>query len=136
MKPETRNRPRAYAYRFFGVFFRLDQLVRRQKQVYAYVVAGGVVMMKGFGSRCLAAFVARLAGLPNDRQGGVMMEYVLLTLVFILPLIGVSFGLVNANGQVLFAPADAVTGEDFGLVGNAIVDRCRMIMCGLCLPLP
>lgn len=93
-------------------------------------------MMRGFGSRCLAAFLARSAGLPHDRQGGLMMEYVLLTLVFILPLIGVSFGLVNANGQVLFAPADAIVGENFGLVGNAIVDRCRMIMCGLCLPLP
>lgn len=93
-------------------------------------------MMRGFGSRCLAAFLARSAGLPHDRQGGLMMEYVLLTLVFILPLIGVSFGLVNANGQQLFSPAGAVTGENFGLVGHAIVDRCRMIMCGLCLPLP
>ena len=93
-------------------------------------------MMRGFGSRCLAAFLSRSSCLPHDRQGGVMLEYVLLTLVFILPLIGVSFGLVNANGQQLFSPAGAVTGENFGLVGQAIVDRCRMIMCGLCLPLP
>ena len=64
-----------------------------------------------------------------------LMEYVLLTVMIVLPLVGVSVGLVNVNGET-FSPDGAVTGEDFGLLGNAFVQRFRMVMSGVCLPLP
>ena len=63
------------------------------------------------------------------------MEYVLLTVLIILPLVGVSIGLVNVNGET-FTPDGALTGEDFGLLGNAFVQRYRMVMSGISLPLP
>lgn len=71
----------------------------------------------------------------REERGDVLLEYVLLTLLIILPLVGVSVGLVNVNGQ-MFTSVKAVDGEDFGLLGNAFVQRYRMIMSGLCLPLP
>lgn len=69
-------------------------------------------------------------------RGDVLMEYVLLTMVIILPLVGVSVGLVNVGGKQTFSPGGAVEGEDFGLLGNAFVDRYRMVMSGIALPLP
>jgi len=73
--------------------------------------------------------------LSREERGDVLFEYVLLTLVVILPLVGVSFGLVDVTGEA-FSPDDAVQGKNFGLLGNAFVDRYQMIMSGLCLPLP
>ncbi len=64
-----------------------------------------------------------------------LLEYVLLTLLIILPLVGVSVGLVNVSGET-FSPDDAVKGENFGLLGNAFVNRYRMVMSGISLPLP
>mgnify|MGYP001186425366 CR=1 FL=1 len=72
--------------------------------------------------------------LRNDR-GDVLLEYVLLTVLIILPLVGVSIGLVNVSGQV-FSPDGPVQGDDFGLLGNAFVNRYRMVMSGISLPLP
>ena len=71
----------------------------------------------------------------REERGDVLMEYVLLTVMIVLPLVGVSVGLVNVNGET-FSPDGAVTGEDFGLLGNAFVQRFRMVMSGVCLPLP
>ena len=71
----------------------------------------------------------------REERGDVLMEYVLLTVLIVLPLVGVSVGLVNVNGET-FSPDGAVTGEDFGLLGNAFVQRFRMVMSGVCLPLP
>jgi len=45
-------------------------------------------------------------------------------------------GLVNVSGKRTFSPGGAVEGDDFGLLGNAFVDRYRMIMSGIGLPLP
>jgi hypothetical protein len=45
-------------------------------------------------------------------------------------------GLVNVSGKRTFSPDGAVKGEDFGLLGNAFVDRYRMVMSGIALPLP
>lgn len=64
-----------------------------------------------------------------------LLEYVLLTLLIILPLVGVSVGLVNVSGET-FSSDDAVKGENFGLLGNAFVNRYRMVMSGISLPLP
>jgi len=68
-------------------------------------------------------------------RGDVLMEYVLLTALIVLPLVGVSTELVNVSGRT-FSASDAVAGEDFGLLGNAFVQCYRMIMSGICLPLP
>jgi hypothetical protein len=76
----------------------------------------------------------RAAG--RAQRGDVLLEYVLLTMVIILPLVGVSVGLVNVSGKRTFSPDGAVKGEDFGLLGNAFVDRYRMVMSGIALPLP
>ena len=72
----------------------------------------------------------------SEEQGDVLLEYVLLTLIIILPLVGVSIGLADATGGAVFSPGDAVQGENFGFLGNAFVDRCRMVMSGVSLPLP
>jgi hypothetical protein len=77
----------------------------------------------------------RVKGLRGER-GDVLLEYVLLTMIIILPLVGVSVGLVNVGGKRTFSPGGAVEGEDFGLLGNAFVDRYRMVMSGIALPLP
>ena len=71
----------------------------------------------------------------RDERGDVLLEYVLLTVLIILPLVGVSIGLVNVSGQV-FSPDGPVQGDDFGLLGNAFVNRYRMVMSGISLPLP
>lgn len=76
-----------------------------------------------------------IGGALRDERGDVLMEYVLLTLLIILPLVGVSVGLVNVSGKT-FSSNNAVAGEDFGLLGNAFVDRYRMVMSGISLPLP
>ena len=78
----------------------------------------------------------RAAAAGRAERGDVLMEYVLLTMVIILPLVGVSVGLVNVGGKQTFSPGGAVEGEDFGLLGNAFVDRYRMVMSGIALPLP
>ena len=72
----------------------------------------------------------------REERGDVLMEYVLVTLLVILPLIGVSNQLVNWTGERIFTVGGAVSGDDFGLLGQAFVDAYRMIMSGLCLPLP
>ncbi len=74
-------------------------------------------------------------GRLSEERGDVLMEYVLITMIIILPLVGVSVGLVNVSGQT-FSPDGPVAGNDFGLLGNAFVQRYRMVMSGLCLPLP
>jgi hypothetical protein len=71
----------------------------------------------------------------RNERGDVLMEYVLLTTLMILPLVGVSVGLVNVSGET-FSPDDAAQGENFGLLGNAFVQRYRMVMSGISLPLP
>lgn len=73
---------------------------------------------------------------PRSVRGDVLMEYMLLTMIIVLPLVGVSIGLVNVGGKGTFSPGGAVEGEDFGLLGNAFVDRYRMVMSGIGLPLP
>ena len=75
------------------------------------------------------------SGRLREERGDVLMEYVLITMLIILPLVGVSVGLVNPGGQT-FSPDGPVAGNDFGLLGNAFVQRYRMVISGLSLPLP
>ena len=76
-------------------------------------------------------------GRPRRRgtRGDVLLEYVLLTVVITLPLVGASVGLVNPSGRT-FTAEGAVSGEEFGLLGDAFVRLYRMVMSGVSLPLP
>ena len=62
-------------------------------------------------------------------------EYVLMTVLIILPLIGASAGFFDPSGAT-FDVEGTLTGEDFGLFGNQFVNLYRMVMSGVCLPLP
>ena len=66
----------------------------------------------------------QLAGCEN---GGVLMEYVLVTVFIVCPLV---WGFSR-----IFDPAGALDG-DFGFLGNSFVDMFRLIMSGMGLPLP
>ena len=64
-------------------------------------------------------------------RGDVLMEYVVMTLLIVGPLIMASEGLLfNIQG---LAEGDV---DNFGYVGQRFVLRWRMIMCGVGLPLP
>lgn len=69
------------------------------------------------------------------RRGDVLLEYVLMTVVIVLPLVGASVAFVNPSGRT-FTAEGAISGEEFGLLGDAFVKLYRMVMCGVSLPLP
>ena len=71
----------------------------------------------------------------GDKRGDVLLEYVLLTVLIILPLIGASTAFFNPSGRT-FIMDGALSGEDFGTFGNALVQLYRLVMSGVCLPLP
>lgn len=68
-------------------------------------------------------------------RGDVLMEYLLLTLLIMLPLVGASTFLYNPTGRA-FDVEGSLSGEDFGFFGNSFVQLYRLVMSGLCLPLP
>jgi Flp pilus assembly pilin Flp len=70
-----------------------------------------------------------------DERGDVLMEYVLVTVVIVLPMVGAATYIYNPSG-VTFDLEGALGGEDFGILGNMFVDLYRMVMSGLSLPLP
>ena len=74
-------------------------------------------------------------GCWGSKRGDVLMEYVLLTILIVLPLIGVSSKLVQVPGPT-FTVDGALEGDHFGLFGDAFVRLYRMVMSGVCLPLP
>jgi len=76
----------------------------------------------------------RVCRLGNER-GDVLMEYVLLTILIVLPLIGVSSKLVQVPGPTVTVDG-AIEGDNFGFFGDAFVRLYRMVMSGVCLPLP
>jgi len=71
----------------------------------------------------------------GDKRGDVLMEYVLLTVLIILPLVSASTGLVNPSGSTFYT-VGAPSVEDFGSLGNSFVQLYRMVMSGVSLPLP
>ena len=71
----------------------------------------------------------------GSERGDVLMEYVLLTILIVLPLIGVSSKLVQVPGPTVTVDG-ALEGDHFGLFGDAFVRLYRMVMSGVCLPLP
>lgn len=79
----------------------------------------------------------------NKKQdrGDVLMEYVLLMILIVVPVV--------CGSKVLFDPGGENTGkstasvrmalerkDDFGIVGNRLVDLFRRTFCGLALPVP
>ena len=85
--------------------------------------------------RMLDRVVSEVERLSRERTGDVLMEYVLLSILIILPMVGASTYLYNPSG-VTFDVEGALGGADFGMLGNMFVDLYRMVMSGLCLPLP
>ena len=70
-------------------------------------------------------------------RGDVLMEYVLLTVLIVIPLIGGSSILFDpAGGEPMFSDFNQQRSGDFGLLGNSFVQLYRMIMSGVSLPLP
>ncbi len=78
-----------------------------------------------------------LVGLRSDR-GDVLMEYVLLTVLIVVPLIGGFTYVFDFTGEPpMFGRSEgAITGQDFGVLGNSFVQLYRMVMSGVSLPLP
>jgi len=70
--------------------------------------------------------------LLRDNSGAVLMEYVVLSLV----MLGVLVGLDVATGVTLFNFEGTVTGQDFGLFGNAFMDWYHRIVDTVALPVP
>jgi hypothetical protein len=85
--------------------------------------------------KILNSVVIVIRTLKRDHSGDVLMEYVILSVLIILPLVGASTFFYNPSGAT-FDVEGALAGEDFGLLGNMFVDLYRMVMSGLCLPLP
>jgi hypothetical protein len=79
-----------------------------------------------------------LKRLAQSNRGDVLMEYVLLTVLIILPLIGGSSVLFDPAGKPpMFGDYEkGVAGQDFGMLGNSFVQLYRMVMSGVSLPLP
>ena len=73
--------------------------------------------------------------LRRDRRGDVLLEYVLVNTIIILFFIGVTSGIINPTGTALTMD-DTLTGEDYGLLGNGMVEAYRRIMSGIALPIP
>ena len=68
-------------------------------------------------------------------RGDVLMEYLLVTVFIILPLIGVSTVGFSPGGRS-FSVRDTLEGQDFGIIGNAYVEVYRRVMSGIGLPIP
>jgi len=76
-----------------------------------------------------------MSQLWRDTRGAVLMEYVLVTCAILLPLVGTSFILSSPTGTPMFGALPG-GGQNYGLLGQAFVDACREIMCGVAIPLP
>jgi Flp pilus assembly pilin Flp len=76
-----------------------------------------------------------LARLQRDERGDVAMEYVILTTLVVLPLLGAAHVLI-APGTPLFDPHGAVVGTDFGALGNEFRHLYQRIVAGVAMPVP
>lgn len=91
------------------------------------------------------AAVRRLLG---GEKGAVAMEYLMVTMVVILPLLGLSRLVFDASGgpdpggrDVVFDVSGPMTdrrvsGRSFGVLGDAFVGWYQRILCGISLPVP
>lgn len=63
------------------------------------------------------------------------MEYVIVTVLVLLPIVGASTGFFSPTGRT-FTVDETLAGDNYGVFGNAVVEEWRRIMCGLSLPVP
>jgi len=90
------------------------------------------------------------------RQGSVLMEYVMLTTVIILPLLGVQKWLIDPSGGQVYQDAEkdamfnslgtldynqasldtGISRVRYGMLGDAFVDWYRRLVTGIALPFP
>ena len=91
--------------------------------------------MRTESTRRVRRLFSRLLDASREERGDVLMEYVVLTVLIVLPLVGASTGFFNPSGRT-FDMEGALGGEDFGTFGNAFVQLYRLVMSGVCLPLP
>lgn len=73
--------------------------------------------------------------LCKDQRGDVLLEYVLINAIVILSLIGVSSGIINPTGTALTMD-ETLDGDNYGLLGNGMVEAYRRILSGVALPVP
>lgn len=73
--------------------------------------------------------------LRNDQRGDVLLEYVLINAIIILSLIGVSSGIINPTGTALTMDG-TLAGDDYGLLGNGMVEAYHRMLSGVALPVP
>ena len=83
----------------------------------------------------------------KDERGAILMEYVILTISFLFPLVlydtfffdvapsPTHLGASSEPGNILFNVSGSVQG-DFGYFGNRFVEWYQRMMCGLALPVP
>ena len=74
----------------------------------------------------------------RETRGDVLMEYVLVTVLVLTPLVGLElYGTeaIGFNGKPLFNPAGASAG-DLGIFGQKFVEWYQRILCGVSLPVP
>ena len=88
----------------------------------------------------MRAMARRAARVLACEAGAVALEYVLLTTLIILPLVGISGAMFSARGRMFDASGPMerglVRGQDFGYVGNQFVGWYQRILCGLGVPVP
>jgi len=80
---------------------------------------------------------------PNRKfgeRGDVLLEYVIITLLIVLPLVGgFKFFFDPSGGPAETMTSGAITlenSDDFGLAGNQVIRMFRRTFCGLSLPIP
>ena len=71
----------------------------------------------------------------SGKHGSVLLEYMLVTLVIVLGLVGVSTHFVSPAGRS-FDFQGTIEGENYGLFGDAYVHLVRRAMEGISSPLP
>jgi len=74
----------------------------------------------------------------RSQRGDVLMEYVILLLFIVLPLVIVGDLTFNPSGRPLFRPSSDYKGakEDFGFVGQGFHDWYQRLIAGISLPIP
>ena len=77
---------------------------------------------------------SRVVRFCRQERGDVLLEYVIVTLAVLLPLVGIMEGVFDPAAQV-FDPSGSPSGK-FGLLGDAFVGWCQRILCGIGLPVP
>lgn len=79
-------------------------------------------------------------GKPKNEHGDVLMEYVLLMVLIVVPVVCGSKIIFNAGGGSRETTASVGMAleedDDFGIVGNNLVNMFRRTFSGLALPTP